>query len=213
VAETAAVGAVSSVPLAGGVLGAAVQYALGIGFQQRMDDWLEQVAQAITRLEERTGKSLDELAQEPLFLDAVAHATRAAQATHQQEKIDALRNGLMHSLGDDAPNVDEQRRFFRIIDQFSPAHLRMLGLLGDPRGALERAGVQPPDLYMGGRSHLLELLPEFTNRREWYDLLANDISQAGLAQTNLHTTMTGAGIYEPCTTPLGDRFLQFIAAA
>jgi hypothetical protein len=67
-----------------------------------------------------------------VFVDAVVNATRAAQATHQSEKLDALRNGVLHSLDEDAPTLDEQARFFRLVEQLTPAHLRMLRFLNDP---------------------------------------------------------------------------------
>ena len=166
--ETAAEGAIGSLPLVGSALAAAFTYAVGFGFNKRQQEWFESVADELNELRERGSlPPIDELAEDPAFLDAVVHATRAAQATHQAEKLEALKHGVARSVGDDAPNVDEQRRFFRLVDEFSPAHLRMLSFLRDPRATLLAAGVQPQAYMMGGKSTLLEELPEFRKRREW----------------------------------------------
>lgn len=109
--------------------------------------------------------------------------------------------------------MDEQRRFFRLVDEFSPSHLRMLVFLADPARTLEHAGITSEQYIAAGRSAVLERLPEFSDQREWYDLVAGDLATAGLAQPNLHTVMTGAGVYQDSTTPLGKRFLRFIDAS
>jgi hypothetical protein len=66
---------------------------------------------------------------------------------------------------------------------------------------------------MGGRSQLLEQsMPEFTGRRDWYDLLTGDLASASLlvGGGGLHVTMTGSGLWESSTSALGKRFLGFI---
>lgn len=212
IAEKAAEGALNMVPVVGSALALAFTYAVGYQHNQRLQRWMEDVAAALDDIQGRPQTpNFDELAEDPVFLDAIVHATRAAQATHQEEKLAALKNGVLHSFGEDAPSVDEQRRFFRLVDQFSPAHLRLLGFMANPRAALQRAGIAPEEYMAAGRSTVLERLHEFAGRREWYDLLAKDLSDAGLAHANLHTTMRGQGVYEPGTTGLGSRFLAFIA--
>jgi hypothetical protein len=141
------------------------------------------------------------------------NATRAAQSTHQQEKLDALRNGIVHSLGPDAPSVDEQARFFRLIEQFTPPHLRLLALLDDPAAVYEAAGITRQEFSMGGRSHIVEELPEFAGQRDWYDLLDRDLASTSLTRHGgLHVTMTGGGMWESATSALGKRFLAFISS-
>ena len=210
--ETAADAGLGMVPLVGSALAAAFTYAVGYGFNKRQQEWFESLAEELNQMRASgLAPDFDELADDPVFLDAVVHATRAAQASHQAEKLEALRNGIANSFGDDAPDVDEQRRFFRLVDQFSPAHLRLLGFLTNPREALIAAAIHTDSYMMGSKSTLLEMLPEFANRREWYDLLAKDLSDAGLAHANLHTGMTESGMFGDSTTSLGKRFVSFIS--
>ena len=211
VAEFAGEGALGLVPLAGSAIAAAPVMAVSFGFNKRQQAWFDEVATAINDLQERDLlPPMAQLAEDPVFQDAVVRATRAADATHDVEKMRALRNGLLNSVGPDAPKLDEQLRFFRFVEQFSALHLRMLAFYRDPRGTLVAAGVDPPQLMAGGRASLLQLLPDFGDR-EVNDLLAGDLASAGLGNGNLNTTMTGEGVYTPCLTPLGQRFYDFIA--
>ncbi|WP_332643266.1 hypothetical protein [Aeromicrobium sp.] len=205
-------GALGAIPIAGSPLAASFVTAVDWRFNRRTAEWMEDLASAVDELQAGQGISFEDLAENEAFVDAVINATRAAQATHQTEKLQALRNAVLHSLDDDAPDVDEQARFIRLIEQFTPSHIRLLVFLNDPGKAFDSAGIPRPNLMMGGRSTLLEQgVPEFAGRRDWYDLLAGDIDSARLAQTNMHTTMTGAGLWNSATTQLGSRFLAFIA--
>lgn len=213
VVELTVEGAVGMIPIVGSPLAVAFATAMGWTHNKRMAQWFEDLAEAVYELQERGhGLTFEELAAEPIFTDAVINATRAAQATHQQEKLDALRNGVLNSLGADAPAVDEQSRFFRLVEDFGVAHLRMLKFLHDPVDWFDTHRLAKKSYSMGGRATLLEeAIPEFQGNRSWYDLIARDLDAAALAQSNLHVTMSGSGMWQSCTTPLGGRFLAFIA--
>lgn len=213
--EAAIEASAGMVPVVGSPLAVAFAVAMGWTYNRRMQAWLGELAAAVTELQERSdGLSFDDLAQDEVFVDAVVNATRAAQATHDDEKLKALRNGVLNSISPDAPVVDEQHRFFRLIEQFTPAHLKLLSFLDDPGAALDRAGVPRPSLLAGGRGHLLEkAIPEFAGRRDWYDLLMSDLTAAGLHNgSGLHAVMTGQGVYAPSLSPLGERFLTFVTS-
>jgi hypothetical protein len=159
--------------------------AVGRAHNRRMQTWLESLADAVNDMQTREDGAEDER-----FIDAVVSATRAAQATHDEDKLTALRNGVLNTLGPKAPPTeDEQLRFFRFVEQFSPAHLRLLDFLHDPGAFFDRAGITRPNYSMGGRSTLLEDgMPELRGQRDWYDLLFGDLSTAGLTSGALHVT-------------------------
>ncbi|MEV6527448.1 hypothetical protein AB0M43_36540 [Longispora sp. NPDC051575] len=209
-------GAVGMVPVVGNPMAVAFAVAMGWTYNRRMRDWLEELAEAVSELQEErtTPLTFEELAEDDRFVDAVVAATRAAQATHAEEKLKALRNGVLSTLGPDAPTLDEQARFFRLVDQFTPAHLRLLAFLDDPGAAFDRASIERPDIYMGGRGDLIEKgLPEFLDRRDWYDLLDRDLGAASLtSHGGLHVMQTGPSLWQPSTSGLGKRFLAFISA-
>ncbi len=213
VTEAAIVGGVGAVPVAGSPLAAAFALALGWSYNRRMTAWLEDLAEAVDELQQQGTATLEDLVDDDVFLDAVALATRAAQATHQQEKLEALRNAVLHSVGPDAPDVDEQARFFRYVADFTPSHLRLLLFLDDPGTFYDAAGVARPDVYMGGRSYLLDQLAEFSAGRDWYDMLHSDLTASGLTNGTLHAVQTGASLWQSATSALGKRFLAFVSAS
>lgn len=133
-------GGVSMIPIAGGPAAVAFAYAVGQAHNRRMQVWLENLADTVADLQTReSGIDFETLAEDDRFIDAVVSATRAAQATHDEEKLTALRNGGLNTLGPNAPTEDEQLRFFRFVEQFSPAHLRLLHFLHDPGAVFDKA--------------------------------------------------------------------------
>lgn len=143
----------SMVPIVGGPLALVFATAVGVSLSRRTDQWLADLAAEVERL----GLRVEGLADEPAFVDAVVTATRAAQATHQAEKLRALRNGVLHSVGPDAPEVDEQARFFRLVEQFSPSHLELLALFADPPGFYASRSIEVGrGGFFSNRSQLIE---------------------------------------------------------
>jgi hypothetical protein len=94
-------------------------------------------------------------------VDAIVHASRVAQATHQEEMLAALRNGVLHALPLDSPSLDEHARFFRLVDRSTPAHVHLLRLLDDAGVYPQTRDLSRPAIYMGGRIALVEAaIPE-----------------------------------------------------
>ena len=206
-------GGVSMIPIAGGPVAVAFAYAVGQAHNRRMQVWLENLADVVADLQTRLGGiDFDTLAEDERFIDAVVSATRAAQATHDEEKLTALRNGVLNTLGPNAPTEDEQLRFFRFVEQFSPAHLRLLRFFHDPGAGFDAAGITRPGYLAGGRATLLEDgMPEFRDKREWSALLFGDLYTAGLTNGALGDMQSGESLWLSATSPLGDRFLAFVS--
>lgn len=213
IVEAAVEGGVGMVPIAGSPIAVAFAVAMGWTHNRRMQAWLDDLATAVDDLQHQMDEplSFEELADNDTFVDAVIAGTRAAQATHQQEKLEALRNGVLNSIGPSAPDLDQQARFFRFVEQFSASHLVMLNFLRDPVAWFDDRGLEKPDIMASGRAYILELgIPQFAGRRDWYDLIAGDIQSAGLGHPNLQSVMTGSGVWSSGLSALGRAFLAFI---
>lgn len=65
----------------------------------------------------------------------------------------------------------------------------------------------------GGLGHVLENnIPSLRGHRTLYDQLWKDLYLRGLVNTEgLHVTMTGNGLAQSRTSPLGETLLNFIA--
>ena len=58
---------------------------------------------------------------------------------------------------------------------------------------------------------LLQRLPRLASERDLYDKVAKDLYNDGLFRSeHLHVNMSGMGVYEKHSTPLGREFLKFI---
>jgi hypothetical protein len=92
-------------------------------YNRRLAEWRASITDVVNELRMK----VDRLLENEVFLDAFIQSTRIAQTTHQQAKLAALRNALMNSVAPEAPEVDEQARFFRLGDEFSTRHILLLG--------------------------------------------------------------------------------------
>lgn len=206
----------SAVPAAGGPLQVAFENIFASPIERRKEAWLEQLAAVVAEVQERVAELTPEkLAQNETFVTVAMQASQIAIRNHQQTKLEALRNAVLNSALPSPPHEDEQMIFLRLIDQLTPWHLRVLALLDDPVGWMQRNGVVNPGWGVGGPATMLEhCVPEMRGQRETYDQIVRDLQTEGLMSQGqfLHVTMTGGGMVASRTTERGRRFIRFITA-
>jgi hypothetical protein len=217
IVEAAVEGAVGMVPIAGSPLAVAFTTAVNWSYNKRMQAWLNDLAKAVTTLQASADEwpPFEQLAENDVFLDAVAQATRAAQATHQVLKLEALRNGVLNSIGSDAPTVDEQARFFRLAEELTASHIRLLKFFDEPGAFFDSIGVPRPSGPLGFHIALAREVPEFAALGDLLEVLVGDLGAAGLTHTirsNVRPVLSMETLWRPVTTPLGRRFLAFISS-
>lgn len=162
-----------------------------------------QIGEKLQELESE-GLKLEALQDNEEFVSAVMHATQIALRTHQNAKLEALRNAILNIAKGHAPEEALQNVFLNLVDSFTELHLRILKVFQSP--------APPPNMSMGGLSNVLEHnIPDMHGRRELYDQIWKDLYSRGLVNTEgLHVTMSGQGLGEKRTTGIGDAFLRFI---
>lgn len=173
---------------------------------------MEEVGEALARLERSSLVDLARLQEDEEFLDTILQATQVALRTHYEEKRNALKGAILNTALGRSPGEALRLMFISFVDYFTEWHIRILLLFGDPRGWYQREGRQPPELQVGSLSHVLEdAFPALRNSRAIIDQIWSDLRQRGLVNTDsLHTTMTGHGLLEQRATDLGRRFIEFI---
>jgi hypothetical protein len=215
IAHSVAKGIISAIPYAGGPLAVLFEEVFQKPLDKRRAAWLNTLADAIKELQEKVGDiSLDNLASNDMFITATIQASQVAQKTHQQEKLEALRNAVQNSVLPSAPEEDLQLLFLRYIDELTPWHLRVLSLLDSPEKWLNANGKPLPGWGSGGVSNLIEYaFPDLKGKRAFYGLLVADLQARGMLEHGsiLNSTMTGIGIIQSRTTPMGKQFLNFIS--
>jgi len=206
--------AVSAVPVVGGPAVEMLGLVFGPPLEKRRQEWLKELAAAVGELQEKvTGITPEKLSEDPAFVTTAMRASEIAVRTHQQEKLDALRNAIVNSKLPGAPEETLQDMFLHYVDAFTPLHMRILSFFHDPPGWMQGHGVLRPNLYLGSPAGLLEVsMLELAGRRDFYDRLMDDLVQRGLMTGGgMHTSMTEQGFYASRTTPLGEEFLEFIS--
>ena len=74
------------------------------------------------------------------LLSAALTATQAALRTHQQEKLDALKNAVVNVALGREPEADRQQQFLALVDRFAAAHLILLQFSKDPAAFFHSKG-------------------------------------------------------------------------
>lgn len=207
--------ALGSVPLVGNALAVTFVTAFGWRLEERREKWFTQLAEGVEELRLRVdGLNLEDLADNDLFVDAVVNATRTVEHTHQAEKIDALRNAVLNSVAPDAPDADTQTIIMNLIDRFTPSHLRLATLWDDPPGWFASHGIpQPQAAFITSRTVTVEAgLPEMQGRQDFYLLVANELSSAGLLTVaTLKGNVQPPSLMSRLTTDFGRQFVRFIS--
>lgn len=206
--------AISAIPYVGGPVAELFNVVIQPPLVKRREEWMENIATSLGLLEGKVaGFSIAELSKNEAFITAVMHASTTAIKNHHKEKLEALRNAVLHSALPNPPESDIQLMFLGWVDALTPLHLRILALLNDPTAWGQLHAVQWPAWMTAGISSVIEhAFPELKGRRDLYDKVGKDLHNEGLlGPASFHTTTSGRGLFAPQTTRLGQQFLAFIA--
>ena len=207
--------ALSAVPVLGGPAAELLDLVVRPALERRRTEWLDQLADRLSSLEERTEAfSISGLAEDPVFISTLLQASTAALREHETEKLEALRNAVLNTALDSSASEDERALFISWIEALTPWHLRLLKFFDDKEAvARSREKLPFPNWHSGGVSTVLEHVhPELSGRRAFYDLLTTNLHSRGLITIDsLHVTGTVDGyMLARQTSELGQRFLSFI---
>lgn len=211
IVERAAEAGLNFVPVVGSALAIAFVTALNWKLNQRRDEWLEGLAEAVQELGERVdGIEIGELAENPMFVDAVVAATRTVEHTHQQDKLGALRNAVLNSALPGAPDADSQAILFNMLDRFTGSHLRLLTMWDDPPKWFQVHGITPA--YGTTRTQTVEVgLPELRGRQHFYLQFADELKSAGLMTASLTGMVSPTALMDRLTSRLGRQLVEFVS--
>jgi hypothetical protein len=181
---------------------------------RRQQEWMNDVAEALRRLETDGRIDFDAIRDNPAFIDTMLSASQQAVRTSQQAKRDALRNAVVNSALPSAPDATKQQMFLGLIDRCTDWHLRILKLFADPAKEFRAMGLDPNFAVLSSSlSQTLEhAIPELRGQRQLYDLVWADLFAAGLVNSQqMHTMMTPQGAMSCRTSDFGNEFLAFIS--
>lgn len=212
VALTISKALVAVIPLAGGSL-ATLSELLEWPISRRRQLWMEELAQAVSELQQRIEELARPLAENEAFVTAALQATQIALRTHQQEKLDALRNAVKNSALKQAPDDNRQLMFLRFVDEFTPLHLRVLAIFDNPAECVAETG-RRFQVSMGSLGTVIvHCVPELVREDELSSQIFRDLQNRGLLMQGmaLNGAMSQQGLLTRRTSSLGREFLKFIS--
>lgn len=203
IAHSVAKAGLGSIPVAGNAAAEFFQLLVQPPLERRRDEWMRDVSDRLRKLEEEG--LIEKLQNNEQFISTVMQASQISMRTHQQEKREALRNAVINSAKAISPDENMQQMFLNFVDDFTEWHIRLLRLFNAPPPV--------PGLSGGGLSTVLEHhYPQLRGRREFYDQVWRDLYVRGLVHAeHMHHTITGRGLTQQQTTPMGVDFLKFIS--
>jgi len=193
----------SAIPIIGSPAAELFHLLIQPPLEKRRIEWMSSVGEKLIELETK-GFKLEDLQSDQQFVSAVMHASQVALRTHQEGKLDALRNAIVNIAQGQAPEDTLQHIFLDLVDSFTELHLRILKIFQKP--------LSPPNILMGNLSLVLEhIIPELRGHDELYDQIWKDLYSRGLVNTDgLNGIMSVHGLTQKRTSSLGDSFIRFI---
>ena len=200
----------AAVPLAGGPAAEIFSFLVVPPLEKRRDDWVQSIATGLQELEKRVQEfTLAEASQNEQLITTLVQASRASIATHQEEKLEALRNAVFNSALPGAPEDDLQLMFLNYIDTMTAWHLRILLYCDSPKAVAGRRDIPIKVMAPTRQSVLLYLYPELENQEDLWAYIIEDLISRRLVATGARS---GAQIWKSTTTPMGKRFAKFITS-
>ena len=132
--------------------------------------------------------------------------------TSEKEKIKLYQNVLINSTREELPEKSEIQIFLNLIESFTIWHIKILILYDNPTEWFKKNGKIVTNNMMGSLSDVLEdAYPELKGENEFYNLIWNDLSRAGLHNTSsLGGMISSSGMMANRTTVFGKKFIEFI---
>ncbi len=225
---------IGSIPVIGSAAVELFAAVIAPPLEQRRNEWLQNLADRLEKLEESGAVDLEQLGSNEAFVTSVMHATQAALRSHQHEKLTALRNAVINAALPSSPEEWIQQVFVQLVDAFTVWHLRILAFLQNPKAWFLDHGRQPPEFT--STRMMIDLLvaayPELNGQSQLYNLVESDLrskdlisggrltepydqavliaQMASAKQRGAVSMMQLSDNYWNRTTEFGNQFLRFI---
>jgi hypothetical protein len=212
--ETAVEAGTAAIPFVGGSMAVIMARVFSQAYERRLRSWMEQLADVVQELcDQVAGLTLEDLADDDTFLDAVASTTRIAERNSSEEKRKMLCNALLNIGSGHAPSTDKQAIYLRYIDDLTPSHMLLLDFMDDPVRYFEQRNLRwPSSILSGGLMNVVsEAFPELASDKPFLNTLMKELSDISLIDNpGLNTMMTANGLTSQRSTAKGREFMSFL---
>ena len=204
----------SIAPYLGGSLAEFFSMVIAPPLEKRRDKWLIELYNQLKQIEKQIdGFKLENLQKDDNFISILLSATQIAMRTHQEDKLEALKNSVINSTLDTTVDENFQLIFLNIIDHYTPLHLLILRFIENPKlFRLTYQGINIDDLFSDtDLMHAFEdTFSDLNCNDEYYEQITRDLSSDGLIKS--YTMPKREIVGKPRISDLGKQFLTFIGS-
>lgn len=219
-AHTLVKAGISATPIVGSPLAELFAAIIAPPLAKRRDAWIEEIADGLTQLQEQVHVlRLEDLSENDSFVSTVMNASAAAIKTHQEEKLNALRNAVLNAALPDAPQDHLQSMFVGLINDLTAWHVVILRWIASkPNGVSDSFGPNDTDQDVTNRliaSIRASFQPLLDETADFGTQIIKDLKDRGLIYLGRRPIPVGTGgLLEICAqrTALGRQFLEFITS-
>lgn len=186
--------------------------------EQRRDIYLKSVFEKLVELEQKIeGFATKDLEENENFKSLLLCATTVALKNHQKEKLDALKNIVLHAALPNDLEDDIQLMFVHIIDGMTTWHIKILQFLQNPTMYRDRVISEKSEEYLEDTENTIYIytliFPELLGKEHIVKRIIDDLFTAGLTEYNLNImTYTAYGLLNISHISMfGDVFIRFIS--
>lgn len=181
-----------SLPIPGSSQAAELWGVFGPTMEKRQNKWLIFLHQGFEELSHKVeGLSWKSLIDDPQFFDVMLGASRVALQTHQEKKLDALRNTVLNTVLHKTLSEDKQMMFISYVDDLTPSHLQVLSFLNATKEWAIRHNpwlLESPGFPFYGAELIERAFPEFKGEQEMCASLIQDLITRSLLKPEVNTT-------------------------
>lgn len=203
---------VGQVPVVGGALAELFAEFISPPLEKRKEKVLGEALEVIEKLKAEKGITVEELQENPKFIDSVSNATRAAMLTSSEAKRVALKNAMFNSALPGASAESKQQLFLHLVGELTESHLQILTVLDSPyTWFIEQQG-RPIGTLNIIAMLVMHALPALIEDVHLAEFIFRDLYQRLLTVTpDTDVTVNTSDPEERRTTTLGREFLHFVA--
>ena len=207
--------ALAAIPVVGGSITEILSLLVAPAVARRRDEWFKELADGLDQLEAKVeGFRIEALVENEVFVTAVLQATRGALATHDHEKRQYLRNAVLNVARGEGPAEEYQQLFINAVEEFTPAHIKVLNVLWRGIQDLMERDLWDPVIKrynMTNYKQAIEaLVPELKGEEDLLRYVMRDLHNRGLSRVG---RPEDAFPESPGVTNLGGQFLTFVLNA
>lgn len=168
--------------------------------EKRRQRWFEKLAEAMEVLQEQVNNfSVPVLLENEEFTTLFIHSTNVALKTHQQEKLEQLKNAFINMVKLDM-DFEEKMRFIRAIDEFQLIHMKLLEQI-EKNNFSNRSYLELKDMA---------LKQLFSNNYSLFYGTYNDLLLYGFIENDSNKSLKIEETDTVVLSKLGENFLTFI---